>query len=98
MNKFAPESNQNLKVMKDEEGTGLYFDIFGTKIDVNKYAVGQAVFYEMQILYEKNKKFYVLFTRWGRLGDTWGGQYQRTPFQTLMEAKAEWCKIFRAKF
>lgn len=52
----------------------------------------------MQILYEKNKKYYILFTRWGRLGDTWGGQFQRTPFQTLKEAKAEWCKVFRQKF
>ena len=52
----------------------------------------------MQILYERNKKFYILFTRWGRLGDTWGGQFQRTPFQTLAEAKQEWCKVFRQKF
>ena len=30
----------NYKVMKDEEGTGFYFDVFGSKIDVNKYSVG----------------------------------------------------------
>ena len=60
--------------MRDDE-INQYFEVFGTKIDVNKYCHGQAVFYEMQILYEKNKQFYLLFTRWGRLGDTYGGQF-----------------------
>ena len=37
----------------------------------------------------------VLFTRWGRIGDT--GQYQRTPFSNFHEAKEEFCKIFKQK-
>jgi ankyrin repeat protein len=37
----------------------------------------------------------VLFTRWGRIGDS--GQYQRTPFSNFQEAKEEFCKIFKQK-
>ena len=40
MNRFALQGDEvNLRVMKDDT-TGWYFDVFGTKIDVNKYAVG----------------------------------------------------------
>ena len=38
---------------------------------------------------------YILFTRWGRIGDS--GQYQHTPYHKLSEAVTEFCKIFRAK-
>ncbi len=38
---------------------------------------------------------YILFTNWGRIGDT--GQYQQTPFPTKEEAVKEFKKIFRAK-
>ena len=37
----------------------------------------------------------ILFTRWGRIGDS--GQYQRTPFSNIDEAKAEFFKIFKQK-
>jgi len=38
---------------------------------------------------------FVLFTRWGRIGQT--GQYQRTPFASKEEAIAEFEKIFKSK-
>ncbi len=38
---------------------------------------------------------FVLFTRWGRVGET--GQFQRTPFNTKEEAVNEFCKIFKQK-
>lgn len=38
---------------------------------------------------------YLLFTRWGRIGDN--GQFQQTPFPQLSDAIKEFRKIFRAK-
>ena len=46
-------------------------------------------------MYQKGKELYVLFNRWGRIGDD--GQYQRTPFPQLNEAVKEFQKIFKAK-
>lgn len=48
-----------------------------------------------QVIYDKDKKLNILFTCWGRIGDT--GQYQRTPYGTEEEACQEFCKIFKAK-
>ncbi|CAG2105984.1 unnamed protein product [Medioppia subpectinata] len=45
--------------------------------------------------YHRVKGLVILFTRWGRVGDT--GQYQKTPFATVDEAADEFRKIFRAK-
>ena len=41
------------------------------------------------------KKIYILWTRWGRIGEI--GQYQRTPFQTKEEAIKEFNKVFKQK-
>jgi ankyrin repeat protein/predicted DNA-binding WGR domain protein len=49
---------------------------------------------ESQVKFDENQMC-VLFTRWGRIGDS--GQYQRTPFSSFREAKDEFCKIFRQK-
>jgi predicted DNA-binding WGR domain protein len=38
---------------------------------------------------------YVLFTRWGRIGDR--GQWQHTPFPNAEDAVKEFCKIFKQK-
>jgi predicted DNA-binding WGR domain protein len=38
---------------------------------------------------------YVLFTCWGRIGDS--GQFQQTPFPDEASAVKEFGKIFRAK-
>jgi len=53
------------------------------------------VFYRMQILLEKVRNVYILFTRWGRIGEE--GQYQQTPFGTKEECVKEFCKIFLEK-
>lgn len=53
------------------------------------------VFYKMQILLEKVRKVYILYTRWGRIGSD--GQNQQTPFATLEEAKKEFSKVFKEK-
>jgi predicted DNA-binding WGR domain protein len=49
----------------------------------------------MQIVHEKNRDVYILFTRWGRIGEI--GAYQRTPFPTIEEASGEFNKIFKSK-
>lgn len=69
------DKNANLEVcivMKDEEG-GYYFDILATKVDVKKYWYGVANFYVIQLLFDKVKHIYILWTRWGRIGDV--GQF-----------------------
>lgn len=48
-----------------------------------------------QLVRQPSKKIYVLFTRWGRIGDV--GQYQHTPFQNEADAVKEFKKIFREK-
>ena len=49
----------------------------------------------MPLLIEENRDVYVVFTRWGRIGEI--GANHRTPFGTLEEAKTEFCKIFKQK-
>ena len=65
------------------------------KIDIKASYYGINVFYLMQLLFDKAKGIYILWTRWGRIGDF--GQYQRTPFPTLVAAQIEFIKLFRQK-
>jgi predicted DNA-binding WGR domain protein len=65
------------------------------KVNVHRFFYGEASFYKMQLLQDKITKIYILWTRWGRLGDT--GEYQRTPFNTLEDAVKEFKKVFLQK-
>jgi predicted DNA-binding WGR domain protein len=47
------------------------------------------------LLHDKVKDIYILWTRWGRIGDV--GQYQRTPFSTRLGAEDEFKKVFKQK-
>ena len=49
----------------------------------------------LKVVHQKGKDLYILFTRWGRIGDK--GQFQQTPFPKLEDAIKEFRKIFRAK-
>jgi len=87
------------------------YDVLLTKTDVSYGLYGMHNFYKMQLITqtynhlngseEKNKfkfdenQMCVLFTRWGRIGES--GQYQRTPFSSFREARDEFCKIFKQK-
>ena len=82
------------EVVMDENLSAAY-DTLLSKIDVKQGHWGLYNFYKMQIVFQKAKELYVLFTRWGRIGDK--GQYQQTPFPNKDEAVKEFCKIFRAK-
>jgi len=70
-------------------------DTYLTKVDLKNGIYGEYVFYKMQVLYDSNRDLYVLFTRWGRIGES--GMNQRTPFNSAEEAMAEFKKIFKQK-
>lgn len=80
--------------MQDSE-TGYFFDAIMKKVDIKKYYYGLDNFYVIQILKDEVKDLYILWTRWGRSGSI--GQYQRTPFSTLEQAKQEFNKVFKQK-
>lgn len=66
-----------------------------TKVDLRNGIYGDYVFYKMQLLYDKIRDLYVVFTRYGRIGED--GMNQRTPFNSIDEAKKEFCTIFKQK-
>ncbi|CAF4208377.1 unnamed protein product [Rotaria sp. Silwood2] len=73
------------------------YDVRLTITDVDYGLIGLYNFYRMQIIKHKTKmNMYLLFTRWGRIGDG-DGQHQLTPYSSLEECRAEFCKIFRDK-
>ncbi|CAF3833248.1 unnamed protein product [Rotaria sordida] len=73
------------------------YDVRLTITDVDYGLIGLYNFYRMQIIKHKTKtNLYLLFTRWGRIGDG-DGQHQLTPYSSLEECRAEFCKIFRDK-
>ncbi|CAF0989151.1 unnamed protein product [Rotaria sordida] len=73
------------------------FDVRLTITDVDYGLIGLYNFYRMQMIKHKTKtNLYLLFTRWGRTGDG-DGQHQLTPYSSLEECRAEFCKIFRDK-
>ena len=47
----------------------LYYDVALIKIDIKATYYGINVFYIMQLLFDKAKQIYILWTRWGRIGD-----------------------------
>ncbi len=51
----------------------IYYDVALIKIDIKASYYGINVFYLMQLLFDKAKGIYILWTRWGRIGDF--GQY-----------------------
>lgn len=71
------------------------WDVYLTKVDLKNGIYGDYVFYKMQLLYDTNRDLYVVFTRWGRIGET--GMNQRTPFNKIEDAKEEFKKIFKQK-
>ena len=84
---------KSYKVYYDE--TEKPWDVYLTKVDLKNGIYGDYVFYKMQLLYDSNRDLYIVFTRWGRIGET--GMNQRTPFNDVEEAKADYKKIFKSK-
>ena len=69
------------------------WDAYMTKVDLRNGIYGDYVFYKMQLLYDNIRDLYVVFTRYGRIGED--GMNQRTPFNNIDEAKKEFCTIFK---
>ena len=53
------------------------------------------MFYKMQVIHDQGRDVYILWNRWGRIGDD--GASQRTPFNSAEEATGEFKKIFKKK-
>ncbi|GFR62300.1 poly [ADP-ribose] polymerase [Elysia marginata] len=84
----------NGELVKDAE-LDRYYDVLMTKVDVKRGNWGLYNFYQIQLVYQPAKNLYILFTRWGRIGDD--GQYQHTPFAEREAAVKEFAKVFREK-
>ena len=82
----------NYEVVYDGEDP---YDCYMVKVEINYGYYSGNTFYKMQILREKVRDVYVLFTRWGRVGTD--GQFQQTPFSKLEDARKEFCTVFKAK-
>jgi len=72
---------------KGEECDALLF-----KVDLKR---DEMRFYHLQLVHETNKDLFVLFTRWGEIGET--GMFQRTPAANKEEGLKEFGKVFREK-
>ena len=81
------------QVLMDEQHNA--YDVYMTKVDIKKGLYGGMVFYRMQLLHETNRDMFIVFTRYGRIGDT--GQHQLTSFSKKEEALAEFKNIFKSK-
>ncbi|KAH3758814.1 WGR domain protein [Pelomyxa schiedti] len=75
--------------------TGDIYDLLMMKVDIKSGAYGVNMFYKMQVLYNSVKDIYILWNRWGRVGDP--GQFQNTPFSNCAECIKEFESIFKAK-
>lgn len=71
------------------------YDIYMVKVEISYGYYSGNTFYKMQILREKVRDIYIVFTRWGRVGTD--GQYQQTPFSKIEDARKEFCSIFKSK-
>jgi ankyrin repeat protein/predicted DNA-binding WGR domain protein len=87
-----PLATGNYEVVYD--GADAY-DAYMVKVDISYGCYSGNTFYKMQILHERVRDIYVLFTRWGRVGTD--GQYQQTPFNKLEDARKEYCSVFKSK-
>jgi predicted DNA-binding WGR domain protein len=71
------------------------WDAYLTKVDLKNGIYGDYVFYKMQMLFDSVRDLYIVFTRYGRIGED--GMNQRTPFNNIDEAKKDFCTIFKSK-
>jgi len=74
------------------ESEGEDCDALLFKVDLKR---DEMRFYHLQLVYETNKDLFVLFTRWGEIGET--GMFQRTPAENKDAGLKEFCKVFREK-
>ena len=79
-NKKEEENKKEIKVPVDHTGRfnssysvyqeeGKPWDCYLTKVDLRNGLYGDYLFYRMQLLHDSNRDLYVVFTRWGRIGE-----------------------------
>lgn len=81
------------KVYYDEDKRP--WDVYMTKIDLLNGPYSDYVFYKMQMLFDSNRELYIVLTRYGRIGEA--GMHQRSPFNDIEDAKAEFRTIYKLK-
>ncbi|KAI1702840.1 ankyrin repeats (3 copies) domain-containing protein [Ditylenchus destructor] len=79
-----------------EEGTGRLYKVLLNITDLQYGLTGFHNFYRMELIQRRGTEFYILFTNWGRIGDS-DGQFQRTPFSKLADAQKEFHSVFKQK-
>ena len=72
-----------------------YWDVSLTKVNIQNGIYGEYMFYFIQLIHDLGKNMYIVTTQFGRIGEV--GANQRSPFNTLDEAKNEFNKIFKSK-
>ena len=72
-----------------------YWDASLTKVNLQNGIYGEYMFYFIQLVHDLGKNMYIVTTQFGRIGEE--GANQRSPFNTLDEAKNEFRKIFKSK-
>jgi predicted DNA-binding WGR domain protein len=87
------KNEKQYKVYYDEERRP--FDCYLTKVDLANGLYGAYVFYKIQMLYDTNRDLYIVLTRYGRIGET--GMNQRSPFNNVDDAIADFSTIFKQK-
>eukprot|EP01022_Parablepharisma_sp_SALTPOND_P016007 TRINITY_DN2302_c3_g1_i1.p1 TRINITY_DN2302_c3_g1~~TRINITY_DN2302_c3_g1_i1.p1 ORF type:complete len:1273 (+),score=196.37 TRINITY_DN2302_c3_g1_i1:5084-8902(+) len=85
--------NEPLEVVYDDKGEP--YDCYMNKVNIKNGTYGEYLFYRMQLIRNTNRDVYMVYTRWGRIGET--GMFQKTPFGTKEEAAVEFGKIFKSK-
>ncbi len=87
-----PNAKGNYEVVYDGDDA---YDCYMVKVDISYGYYSGNTFYKMQILREKVRDVYIVFTRWGRVGTD--GQCQQTPFSKIEDARKEFTSIFKSK-
>ena len=72
-----------------------YWDASLTKVNLQNGIYGEYLFYIIQLIHDLGKDMYIVTTQFGRMGED--GANQRSPFNSLDEAKNEFRKIFKNK-
>ena len=81
--------NQDCFVYEDPEKG--HFDCHLTRVDIGREEKDDYLFYKMQIVHDKGRDLWMLFTRWGRIGEE--GAFQKTPYGK-QECIEEFEKVF----
>lgn len=72
----AGKFNDDCIVYEDPEKG--YYDCHLTRVDIGREERDDYLFYKLQIVYDKGRDLWMLFTRWGRIGEE--GAFQKTPY------------------